>query len=31
MQQSTDLIDLLAALNAENTEYLVVGAYALPC
>jgi hypothetical protein len=30
MQQHTDLIDLLAALNAENAEYLVVGAYALP-
>jgi len=28
MQQNTDLIDLLAALNAEGAEYLIVGAYA---
>ncbi|MGA7201473.1 MAG: hypothetical protein WBX26_06570 [Candidatus Cybelea sp.] len=28
MQQNTDLIDLLAALNAEVAEYLIVGAYA---
>jgi predicted nucleotidyltransferase len=28
MQQNTDLIDLLRALNAEGAEYLIVGAYA---
>ena len=28
MQQNTDLIDLLAALNAEQAEYVIVGAYA---
>jgi hypothetical protein len=28
MQPNSDLIDLLAALNAEGAEYLIVGAYA---
>lgn len=28
MQPNPDLIDLLAALNAERAEYLIVGAYA---
>lgn len=28
MQQNVDLIDLLAALNAEDSKYLIVGAYA---
>jgi hypothetical protein len=28
MQQNTDLIDLLNALNAEGARYLVIGAYA---
>lgn len=28
MQPNTDLIELLAALNAEGAEYLLVGAYA---
>ncbi len=27
MQQNIDLIDLLRALNAEGTKYLIVGAY----
>jgi len=29
MQQNIDLIELLAALNAEGVRYLIVGAYAL--
>ncbi len=29
MQPNIDLIDLLGALNAEDAEYLIVGAYAL--
>jgi hypothetical protein len=28
MQPNPDLTDLLAALNAEGAEYLIVGAYA---
>ena len=28
MHQNTDLIELLAALNAEGSDYLIVGAYA---
>lgn len=28
MQQNSDLIELLRALNAEGAEYLIVGAYA---
>lgn len=28
MQQNTDLIELLRALNAERADYLIVGAYA---
>ena len=29
MQQNTDLIELLVALNAAGAEYLLIGAYAV--